>query len=167
MPLNNWGIDMNIRIKNDNFDFKFRVSGIFIKDNKILLVDMDDSGFLCLPGGHVELGERTEQALLRELLEETKKEVKIKKYLGVMENYFVNKYSIKVHEICFYYLIDFVENIKLDDFTVFEDDNAKTKLEYHFIDIKDIDKYDVRPRILKEIVKNDLEFKHYVIEDIR
>ena len=134
MLLKNWNIDMNIRIKNDNFDFKFRVSGIFIKDNKKLLVDMDDSGFLCLPGCHVELGERTEQVLLRELLEETKKEVKIKKYLGVMENYFVNKYSIKIHEICFYYLIDFVENIKLDDFTVFEDDNAKTKLEYHFID---------------------------------
>ena len=166
MLLKNWGIDMNIRIKNDNFDFKFRVSGIFIKDNKILLVDMDDSGFLCLLGGHVELGEKTENALIRELLEETKKKIKIKKYLGVMENYFVNKYSIKIHEICFYYLIDFVENIKLDDFTVFEDDNAKTKLEYHFIDIKDIDKYDVRPSILKEIVKNNLEFKHYVIEDI-
>ena len=167
MLLKNWNIDMNIRIKNDNFDFKFRVSGIFIKDNKILLVDMDDSGFLCLPGGHVELGEKTENALIRELLEETKKEVKIKKYLGVMENYFVNKYSIKIHEICFYYLIDFIEDIKLDDFIVFEDDNAKTKLEYHFIDIKDIDKYDVRPSILKEIVKNNLEFKHYVIEDIR
>ena len=165
MLLKNWNIDMNIRIKNDNFDFKFRVSGIFIKDNKILLVDMDDNGFLCLPGGHVELGERTEQALIRELLEETKKKIKIKKYLGVMENYFVNKYSIKIHEICFYYLIDFVENIKLDDFTVFEDDNAKTKLEYHFIDIKDIDKYDIRPSILKEIVKNNLEFKHYIIED--
>ena len=157
---------MNIRIKNDNFDFKFRVSGIFIKDNKILLVDMDDSGFLCLLGGHVELGEKTENALIRELLEETKKKIKIKKYLGVMENYFVNKYSIKIHEICFYYLIDFIEDIKLDDFIVFEDDNAKTKLEYHFIDIKDIDKCDVRPSILKEIVKNDLEFKHYVIEDI-
>ena len=158
---------MNIRIKNDNFDFKFRVSGIFIKDNKILLVDMDDSGFLCLLGGHVELGEKTENALIRELLEETKKKIKIKKYLGVMENYFVNKYSIKIHEICFYYLIDFVEDIKLNNFIVFEDDNAKTKLEYHFIDIKDVDKYDVRQSILKEMVKNNLEFKHYVIEEIR
>ena len=134
MLLSNWNIDMNIRIKNDNFDFKFRVSGIFIKDNKILLVDIDDSGFLYLPGGHVELGERTEKTLIRELLEETKMKVTIKKYLGVIENYFVNKYLSRIHEICFYYLIDFIEDIKLDDFIVFEDDNAKTKLEYHFVD---------------------------------
>ena len=38
-------------------------SGLIIKDNKLLLVDMDDSGFLCLPGGYVELGETTEVAV--------------------------------------------------------------------------------------------------------
>ena len=59
----------SIKIKNDNLNFKFRVSGIIIKNNKILFVDMDDSDFWCLPGGYVELGETTEQACLRELKE--------------------------------------------------------------------------------------------------
>ncbi len=31
---------------------------------------MDDSGFLCLTGGYVELGETTETAVIREMNEE-------------------------------------------------------------------------------------------------
>ena len=69
---------------------------------------MDDSGFLCLPGGYVELGETTKEAVKRELNEEIRQEVKIEKYLGVVENYFINKYNKKMHEISFYYLMSFV-----------------------------------------------------------
>ena len=46
----------SIKIKTDDYIFKFRVSGLIIANNKLLLVDMDDSGLLCLPGGYVELG---------------------------------------------------------------------------------------------------------------
>ena len=73
----------SIKIKTDNYNFKFRVSGIVINDNKILLVDMDNSGFLCLPGGYVELGETTEQAVCREMEEELGYKLEIVKYLGV------------------------------------------------------------------------------------
>ena len=44
------------------------MSGLIIKNNKLLLVDMDYSGFPCLPVGYVELGETTEDAVKRELL---------------------------------------------------------------------------------------------------
>lgn len=67
----------SIKMKTERLNFKFRVSGIIIKDNKILLVDMDDSNFLCLPGGYVELGETTEEACLRELEEEVEKNLKL------------------------------------------------------------------------------------------
>ena len=64
-------------MKTEMLNFKFRVSGIIIKDNKILLVDMNNSNFLCLPGGYVELGETTEKACLRELEEEVGKNLKL------------------------------------------------------------------------------------------
>lgn len=130
----------SIKIKTDDYNFKFRVSGLVIRDNKILFVDMDNSGFLCLPGGYVELGETTEAAIKRELLEETGKEVDIKKYLGVAENYFINKYSKKIHEISFYYLMDFVDNnIKSEDFVIMEKDKEyNIKLDFKWIPINEL-----------------------------
>lgn len=92
----------SIKMKTNNYNFKLRVAGLIIKNNKLLLVEMDDSGFLCLPGGHVELGETTEESVKRELQEETRQDVSTLKYLGVIENYFINN------------------NIVVNDFTLIE-----------------------------------------------
>lgn len=159
---------VSIKIKTDNYNFKFRVSGLVIKNNKILLVDMDDSGFLCLPGGYVELGETTEEAVKRELAEEIGKTCEISKYLGVVENYFINKNSKKMHEISFYYLMDIIDNIKDEDFTLIENDKGHNiKLDFKWIDLDKIHLFDVRPRFLISITKNEkLEFNHLIFNEL-
>ena len=159
----------SIKMKNNDYNFKFPVSGLIIKNNKLLLVDMDDNGFLCLPGGYVELGETTEEAVRRELKEEIQKDVKIEKYLGVVENYFINKYSKKMHEISFYYLMDFVSNdIDDNDFTLVENDKGRTiKLDFKWIDINDLNDFDVRPALLKNIINNKLEFNHLIFNELK
>ena len=159
----------SIKMKNNDYNFKFRVSGLIIKNNKLLLVDMDDNGFLCLPGGYVELGETTEEAVRRELKEEIQKDVKIEKQLGVVENYFINKYSKKMHEISFYYLMDFVSNdIDDNDFTLVENDKGRTiKLDFKWIDINDLNDFDVRPALLKNIINNKLEFNHLIFNELK
>ena len=147
----------SIKIRTDNYNFKFRVSGIVINDNKLLLVDMDDSGFLCLPGGYVELGETTEQAVSREMEEELGYKLEIIKDLGVVENFFVNKYNRTMHEICFYYLLKPLkgETARYNDYCLIENDKGHNiKLNFKWININELDKYDVRPKFLKEIIKN-------------
>jgi 8-oxo-dGTP diphosphatase len=60
--------------------------GIILKDNKILLVKRaiePYSGYWVLSGGHVEYGERVEEAAVREIKEELGLKVKIKKLIGV------------------------------------------------------------------------------------
>lgn len=158
----------SIKIKTDDYNFKFRVSGLIIKDNKLLLVDMDDSGFLCLPGGYVELGETTEVAVKRELLEEVGKKFDISEYLGVVENYFINKYSKKIHEISFYYLMTPIENIGTNNFTIVENDKGhKIKLDFKWIDLKEINNYDIRPSFIKEILNNEnLKFNHLIFNEL-
>ena len=158
----------SIKIKTDDYYFKFRVSGLIIKNNKILLVDMDNSGFICLPGGYVELGETTEVAVKRELLEEVGKKFDISKYLGVVENYFINKYSKKIHEISFYYLMTPIENIDTNNFTIIENDKGnKVKLDFKWIDLKDIGNYDIRPSFLKQILEREnLEFNHLIFNEL-
>ena len=158
----------SIKMKTEKLNFKFRVSGIVIKDNKVLVVDMDDSGFLCLPGGYVELGETTEEACIRELEEEVGKKFKINEYCGVIENFFKNKFNKNIHEISFYYTLVSTQELDTNNFTVMENDKGNIiKLDFKWIDINEIDKFDIRPKFLKEILKNKLIFNHLVIDELK
>ena len=142
----------SIKMKTDNLNFKFRVSGIVIKENKVLFVDMDNSGFLCLPGGYVELGETTEKACLRELNEEVGGKFKVEKYCGVIENFFKNKFNKYMHEISFYYMLTAIDDLDTKDFIIMENDKGNTvKLDFKWIEIDKIDDYDIRPSFLKTV----------------
>jgi 8-oxo-dGTP diphosphatase len=62
------------------------VDGILIQDHAVLLIQRKQSpyeGSWALPGGFVEYGEKTEDAVIRELAEETGLQVKIRGLLGV------------------------------------------------------------------------------------
>ena len=159
----------SIRMKNDDFYFKFRSAGILIKDNKVLVVEMDNNGFYCLPGGYVDIGETTEDAVIREFHEEFGKEVVIKKYLGIVENYFVTKSLRRMHEISCYYLLDLEDNsYVVEDLSLLENDNDHiVRLDFKWISLNEIDNYDIRPKFLKDLLKGyDLEFKHLVFNDL-
>jgi len=159
----------SIRMKNEDFYFKFRAAGLILKNNKVLIVKMDNNDYYCLPGGYVELGETTEEAVKRELKEEFGQEVKIIKYLGMVENYFIKKNLRKIHEIACYFLLDLVdENLLLEDKILFENDNEHiVRLDFKWVDLNEIDNYDLRPVFLKELLKgNNLEFKHLIFSNI-
>ncbi|ENN96383.1 NUDIX hydrolase [Methanocaldococcus villosus KIN24-T80] len=62
------------------------VDGIVVKDNKILLIKRKNDpfkGYYALPGGFVECGETVENAIIREVREETGLEVEVKRLFGV------------------------------------------------------------------------------------
>lgn len=62
------------------------VDGVLLLDGRLLTVIRGNPPFQgahALPGGHVELGEGTEAAMLREFLEETGLRVAIERLIGV------------------------------------------------------------------------------------
>ena len=62
------------------------VDGVLVLDGKLVTVIRGQPPFLgmhALPGGHVELGEGTEAAMIREFLEETGLRVEIERLVGV------------------------------------------------------------------------------------
>lgn len=79
---------------------------IIKKDDKLLLCKGYDSlkkeTFFRLVGGGVEFGEKTEEALRREIREELNSEIENLKFLTVVENIFTFEGEAG-HEICFIY----------------------------------------------------------------
>jgi 8-oxo-dGTP diphosphatase len=67
-------------------------------DNILLYKTLDmRENFYFLPGGHIEHGESAQNALKREMIEETGCEIIIKRFLGCLENIFENSESCKCH----------------------------------------------------------------------
>ena len=65
---------------------KLTADGVIIREGKILLIKRKNEPFKgkwALPGGFVEYGERVEDTVIREVLEETGLKTSIKKIFGV------------------------------------------------------------------------------------
>jgi 8-oxo-dGTP diphosphatase len=65
---------------------KITVDGIIIKDDEIILIKRKYEPYKnswALPGGYVEYNEKTEDAIIREIFEETGIKTKINKLIGV------------------------------------------------------------------------------------
>lgn len=149
----------DISIENEKYRFKYRVSGILIKNNKLLVVRINNNKFYCLPGGHVELMENTKDAIIREYKEETGIDTTIEKLLYVTENFFES--SKQCHEVGFYYLLNTKDDIKTENFELIENDNGeKVNLEFKWLDIKKLE--NVKP----EFLKNRLDVKKLNLEHL-
>lgn len=84
---------------------KITVDGIIIRDNKILLIKRKNEPFKdkwALPGGFVEYNETVEDAVIREIFEETGLQTEIAKLVGVYSD---PKRDPRGHTITIAYLL--------------------------------------------------------------
>lgn len=159
----------SVKIVTDECKFKFRVSGLIVHDGKLLTTDMDDSGFLCLPGGYIDLGEDSRVAILREMSEEVKYKVEVDKCVAVVENFFINKKNITMHEVAFYYLLNVSSdnNYLIEDYEFIENDKGRpVKHNFKWVELAKINEVDFRPIILKDkLAKGNFEFEHIIYHE--
>lgn len=162
-------MSQDVKIVADKCNFKFRVCGVVCIDDKILTVQMHDNGFYCLPGGHVELGEDTESAILREMGEELGYPVSITKLLAVVENFFNGKNNKEFHELGFYYMVEplNMNEVRLEDYTIIENDKGSNiKLEFKWISCAELKETNFKPAFLKEkLASKDYDFLHYILKE--
>ncbi len=86
---------------------------LLIRNNKLLLVKRKydpDAGYWSIPGGHLELGERTIHAAEREGFEETGFKVKVVKLAGIIDKImYAKKGKIEFHYVLINYFVEQIE----------------------------------------------------------
>jgi mutator protein MutT len=138
---------------------------LIVEDNSILLIKKNGGpyhGKLDLPGGTIEFGERPEDALKRELLEEVG--IEIKEYnLFDTESVFFDwdykekKVQLKVHHIGIYYKVNkYINDVKSD---IEIDEQNDDSLGALFIPIKDLSREMLSPLALIELKKLGFNIK--------
>ena len=86
---------------------------LLVRNQKLLLVKRKynpDAGYWSIPGGHLDLGERVEDAAEREGLEETGFRVKVTNLAGIINKIMYDKNGkIEYHYVLINYYVDQVE----------------------------------------------------------
>ena len=87
--------------------FNYRVSAVILDGGRILAMHDERSPYYYLPGGRVKMGERAEDAVLREVREELGIEARIELPLWLSQAFFIEDVDrTDFHELCLYFLVD-------------------------------------------------------------
>ena len=93
-----------------------RVGAIIMKNGKILMTGNARNDYLFSVGGRVKFGETADEAIVREVYEETGVKMEIDRLGFVHEDYFYGESPLKrgmtVYEICFYYYMKVPEDFE-------------------------------------------------------
>ncbi len=101
----------DIIFKTDEYVFSYRVAGLLIYNNRILLQRPINDNSYALPGGHVELGETNEETLIREFKEEINVNIIVDSLQWVGKIFFPWSSDNKpCHQICLYYKIELADD---------------------------------------------------------
>ena len=156
---------MDITFKTEKHTLNVRGTAIIIHNNKVLMHRSVNEPYHALVGGRVKLGESSEQTVKREVMEELGKEVDVTGYCCTIENFF-NFRNSEYHEIMFVHFAEFKdEDDKKIEHTI-KNAEGREDLEYRWLDLDKIDEYEIKPVVMKEVLKNK-KFPVHVINDDR
>lgn len=98
----------DIRFDRDGYRFQLRVGAIIIEDGCILLAKCDSADYYYSVGGAVHVGETAQDAVRREVFEETGVHYEVDSLKFVQENFFEDDVVLKggkVHEVSLFFMM--------------------------------------------------------------
>lgn len=136
----------------DDYKLNVRATAAIIHNGKILLHHNVNEKHYVLIGGRVKIGEDSATTVKREVKEEIGKEIEVTECVGTIENFFTMD-GKKFHEYMFIQKAEFKnDDDKKIDYTL-KNVEGEDWLEYVWIDIQDLDKYEILPGVMKDIFK--------------
>lgn len=162
----NWNEGPDCGFARDGKWFRYRAGAIIIEDGCVLMVRNERDSYYYSVGGGVTLGETAEEAVVREVYEETGERYEIDKLVVVHENFFDNSHGLLAgldcHEIAMFFLM------KPKGIKSFEHESYThgAKEEMCWIPIEELHKHKAYPSFLQDYLQNSLgELKHIVTDE--
>ena len=153
----------------NDYVFSYRVAGILLRDNKILLQKpTNDTGY-AIPGGHVEFGETNAQTLEREFKEEIGADITVGALKWVAEIFF--PWGDKpCHQICLYYNVVLKNEAQIPLDGVFTGDERiegrNFTIEFHWKPVESLGQLEVYPTNMSDLIKRYNEgVQHFVYRE--
>lgn len=149
----------------DDGILNIRVGAIIMKDGKILMVGNERSNYLYSVGGRIKFGETADEAIVREVYEETGVKMEIDRLGFVHENYFYGDAPTNlgklIYEISFFFYMKVPEDFTpvSDSFT---EDNSREFLKW----ISPNEDIKIFPEFFKTELMNPTDtVRHYVKDE--
>ncbi|MCS5422823.1 MULTISPECIES: NUDIX hydrolase [Psychrilyobacter] len=148
--------------------FRYRAAAIIIEDRDVLFAKNERDSYYYSVGGAVKIGESAEDAVKREVLEETGIAYEIERLAFIHENFFEGnggtlKKGVKCHEVCFYFLMKSrgIKELKSDSSTA---DGIREFM--HWLPIEKLENYEAHPSFFAKEIQNIGEYvKHIVTKE--
>jgi ADP-ribose pyrophosphatase YjhB (NUDIX family) len=140
----------------EKFIFRPSVYGVVIDNKKVVLLKNKSNGKFWFPGGGIELGERIEDALKREILEETGLNIKVGEMIFFKENFFYYQPLDEAYHAFLFFFICKPNNKKIGKSTDFESKNPQW---IKIMDVKEEQISDLASDLYKLLRKFDSKLK--------
>ncbi len=130
--------------------FHYRSAGVAYQDEHVLLHRIDDEDYWVLPGGRVEFGETSIEALKREMHEELGQEIEVGRLLWMVES-FLEDNRQQIHGIGLYYAMTFPTSSAISQhLDAFEVLDAATRLSFAWHPLNRLATLTVYPPFLQQ-----------------
>lgn len=159
---------VDIKFKEKEYSFHYRVVGVIVRDNKYLIQNILGKDYYVLPGGHVRIGGSSDDALIREVKEELEIDILKNdfKLFCYHENIYEKDNRVE-HWIEQYYIIN--AKLEKDSWSFVENDVDGVKtLNYSFVSKEELKEIDLKPLKIKDLIISE-EFSgiSHIVSDNR
>ena len=155
-------MEHNCAFQDGSRSFRYRAAAIIVEDGCVLFAGNETEDYFYSIGGAIHMGETAEEAVKREVLEETGAVYEVDRLAVIHENFFresAGSWSgMECHEIALYFMMKSrgTKNLNSHSFT------RGVPETMHWIPIEALDRYKAYPTFMKEY----LQSKHSGIEHI-
>ena len=156
--------DCTVRI--DDGLLNVRVGAIIMKDRQFLMVGNDNHDYLYSVGGRIKFGETAEQAVKREVYEETGIEMDVDRLGFIHENFFYgddeHKKGKLIYEISYFFYMKTPADFKLKCNSFTEDNHAE-----RLVWVNADSKITLYPDFFRTELKKPEKFIKHIVTDER